>query len=144
MPWRAVGPPRLPGRVASWALPSALRGHRKPASCGLRAIWAGGLALLAAACGAGGPVLSAAAKQRFLDSVYGQAPDISTYRTSTQLISMGQAVCADLSSGASVQVVADRVPLVEGGDPLPPTYLGVVIYSAVRDFCPKFDKLLDQ
>jgi hypothetical protein len=85
-----------------------------------------------------------AAKQRFLDSVYGQAPDISSYRTGTQLISMGQAVCADLSSGASVQVVADRVPLVEGSNPLPPTYLGVVIYSAVRVFCPRFDKLLDQ
>jgi hypothetical protein len=144
VPSRAVGSRRLCGRLGGCAQLQPVRGVRKLRLRRLRVAAAGGIALVAAGCGAGGPVLSVAAKQRFLDSVYGQAPDISSYRTGTQLISMGQAVCADLSSGASVQVVADRVPLVEGSNPLPPTYLGVVIYSAVRVFCPRFDKLLDQ
>jgi hypothetical protein len=143
VPSRAVGSRRLSECVAACVKPSRL-GPRKAMPFGWRMAVAGGLGLLAAGCGGGAPVLSAAAKQRFLDSVYGQAPDISSYRTGAQLISMGQAVCADLSSGASVQVVADRIPLVEGGNPLPPTYLGVVIYSAVRVFCPKFDNLLNQ
>ena len=102
------------------------------------------LGVLAAGCGssAANPAASARAKQKFLDSVYGQAPDVGTYRTSTQLVSMGQAVCTDLSSGASVQEVADRMPLVEGNNPLPATDLGVVIFSAVKVFCPKYDKLI--
>lgn len=100
-----------------------------------------GFGLVAAGCGAAVAV-SPAEKQKFLNSVYGQAPDISSYRSSSQLVSMAQAVCADLSSGASVQVVADRLPLAEGSDPLPPTDLGIVIYSAVRVVCPKYDRLL--
>jgi hypothetical protein len=102
------------------------------------------LGVLAAGCGSSGanPASSAQAKQRFLDSVYGQAPDVSSYRTSTQLVSMGQAVCTDLSSGASVQEVADRMPLVEGNNPLPASDLGVVIFSAVKVFCPQYDKLI--
>jgi hypothetical protein len=143
VPSRAVG-----SRLLSWYVAACARasrpGSRKARPSGWRLAAAGGLGLLAAGCGGGAPALSVAAKQRFLDSVYGQVPDISSYRTGAQLISMGQAVCADLSSGASVQVVADRIPLVEGGNPLPPTYLGVVIYSAVRVFCPKFDNLLNQ
>jgi hypothetical protein len=99
--------------------------------------------LVAAGCGANAAV-SPSKRQKFLDSVYGQAPDISSYRTSSQLVRMAEAVCADLSSGASVQVVADRLPLVEGSVSLPPSDLGVVIYSAVQVLCPKFDRLLAQ
>jgi hypothetical protein len=103
------------------------------------------LGLLAAGCGgnAANAAASAEAKQKFLDSVYGQAPDVSSYRTGAQLVSMGQAVCTDLSSGASVQEVADRMPLVEGANPLPATDLGVVIFSAVKVFCPTYDKLIN-
>ena len=117
-------------------MPSRAGPLRKAAGIGV-------LGLLVAGCGAG-TVVSGPQRQDFLNSVYGQAPDISSYRTSGQLVSMGQAVCADLSSGASVQEVADRMPLVEGNDQLPATDLGVVIYSAVRVFCPKFDRLLNQ
>ncbi|MCL6091549.1 MAG: DUF732 domain-containing protein [Actinobacteria bacterium] len=102
------------------------------------------LALLAAGCGETGAIAaqSVAAKEKFLDSVYGQAPDISNYRTGAQLVNMGQAVCTDLASGASVEEVADRLPLVEGTNPLPATDLGVVIFSAVKVLCPKYDKLI--
>jgi Protein of unknown function (DUF732) len=123
VPSRAV----RPRRVATIAVLGLLTG-----SCGL----IGG-------CGTGTTV-SRPQRQNFLNSVYGQAPDIGSYRTSIQLVSMGQAVCADLSSGASVQEVADRMPLVEGSTELPATDLGVVIYSAVRVFCPRFDRLLNQ
>lgn len=125
--WSAYYPAVVAARRLRWRLVASLAGF----------------GLLASGCGATIAV-TPADKQRFLDSVYGQAPDISTYRTSDQLVSMAEAVCADLSSGASVQVVADRLPLVEGSVSLPPTDLGVVIYSAVRVLCPKFDRLLSQ
>lgn len=102
------------------------------------------LGLIVAGCGSNPArtAESAAAEQRFLNSVYGQVPDISSYRSGTQLVSMGQAVCTDLSSGAGVEEVADRLPLVEGTNPLPATDLGVVIFTAIKVFCPKYDKLI--
>jgi hypothetical protein len=87
---------------------------------------------------------STAADQAFLNSVYSQAPDIGGYRTGPQLLSLGQAVCTDLESGASVEVVGDRLPLLEGNDALPPDDLGVVIAAAVNKLCPKFHDLLGQ
>jgi hypothetical protein len=59
------------------------------------------------------------------------------------LISLGQAICSDLESGASVQELGDRLPLVEGNVTLPPGDLGIVISAAVDVMCPKFHKLLD-
>jgi hypothetical protein len=79
-----------------------------------------------------------------LDSVYTQAPGINAYRTGSQLISFAQAVCSDLSAGASIEQVADRVPLASGSVALPTTDLGVVMTAAVNVFCPKFDKLLGE
>ena len=84
------------------------------------------------------------ADQQFLDSVYSQAPDIGSYRTSSQLVSLGQAICSDLSSGASVQQIGDRIPLVEGDVALPAIDLGAVISGAVNVLCPKFHKLASQ
>ena len=78
----------------------------------------------------------AKADGEFLDSVYSQATDIRAYRTGAQLVSLGQAVCADLSSGASVQEIGDRV--LEGGETLSPADLGAVISAAVNVLCPKF------
>jgi len=103
------------------------------------------IALVPALIGSCGGHSSAAARardQQFLNSVYSQAPDISSYRTSTQLVSLGQAICQDLEAGASIQTIGDRVPLVEGSVSLPPAELGVVISSAVAVFCPRFAKLL--
>ena len=102
------------------------------------------IAVLGALLGScGGPgATNAKAEERFLDSVYSRAPDIGSYRTGPQLLSLGQAVCQDLESGASVQEVGDRVPLVEGNVLLPPADLGVVISAAVAVLCPRFRKLL--
>ena len=57
-------------------------------------------------------------------------------------MSLGQAICGDLESGASVEELGDRLPLVEGDVTLPPGDLGVVISAAVNVMCPKFDKML--
>jgi hypothetical protein len=102
-----------------------------------------GLAAAVAGCGAA-PGLSGAARQSFLNAVYGQAPGIGSYRTGTQLVAMGQAVCTDFESGAGVQQVADRVPLVEGSAALPAADLGVVMSAAVGSICPQFRRLLGQ
>ena len=118
---------------------------RVASRAGIRAVLAvATLGMLAGGCGGAAPnaAASVAAKQDFLNSVYGQAPDISSYRTATQLVNMGQAVCTDLSSGASIQEVADRLPLTEGTNPLTATDLGVVIFTAVKVFCPKYEKLI--
>ena len=104
-----------------------------------------GASLAGALTGCGGhSSANPRATQAFLNSVYSNAPDISSYRTSTQLVSLGQVVCDDLESGASVQEVGDRVPLIEGNVLLPPGDLGVVISAAVAQLCPHFRSLLDQ
>jgi hypothetical protein len=107
--------------------------------------------MVAAAVLAGGGVLDGCGRhvvtsdqydKAFLDSVYSQAPGIGGYRTGPQLISLGLAICGDLESGASVEELGDRLPLVEGDVTLPPGDLGVVIASAVGVMCPRFKKLL--
>jgi Protein of unknown function (DUF732) len=108
-----------------------------------RTVALAGLGLALAGCGAGAPT-DIQAEQRFLNSVYTQAPDISSYRTSSQLVSLGQAICQDLEAGASVQEVGDRVPLVEGNVALPPSDLGVVISAAAALLCPKYQQRLGQ
>lgn len=101
--------------------------------------WAGVVVLcaLVSACGA---VSSASTRldEEFLNAVHSQAPDIASYRNDSQLVSMGQAICADLGSGASVQEVGDRIPLVEGSVSLPSDDLGKVITAAVSELCPKY------
>jgi hypothetical protein len=101
------------------------------------------VATTCSACGGGGG-LSVATRQSFLDTLYSQAPDISSYRSGSQLVSMGQAVCSDLEAGANVQEVADRVPLSEGNLALPTDDLGVLMSAAVGSICPKFRNLIGQ
>jgi Protein of unknown function (DUF732) len=95
-------------------------------------------------CGSSRATTSPKADQAFLNSVYSQAPDIGSYRSSSQLLSLGQVVCSDLESGASVQEVGDRVPIDEGTVSLPPGDLGIVISAAVDQLCPQFHKLLGE
>jgi hypothetical protein len=102
-----------------------------------------GLGFALAGCGTG-PATDIHAEEKFLNSVYTQAPDISSYRTSSQLLSLGEAICQDLEAGASVQEVGDRVPLVEGNVALPPADLGVVISAAAGVLCPKYQQRLGQ
>jgi hypothetical protein len=107
------------------------------------AVFGGSLAGVLTGCG-GSSTVNPRADQAFLNSVYSNAPDISSYRTSKQLVSLGQVVCGDLEAGASVQEVGDRVPLIEGNVLLPPGDLGVVISAAVSELCPQFRSLLGQ
>jgi hypothetical protein len=92
---------------------------------------------LVAGCGGGGGGFSQE-DQQFLSSVHVSAPDIGTYRTDSQLTRIGHAVCADFQAGASYEEVADRMPLVEGNNPLPSEDLGAVIDAAVQSYCPAF------
>lgn len=92
-----------------------------------------------AACGPAAP-LSSQARQGFLNAVYSGAPDVQSYRTGAQLVSMGQAVCLDLEAGANILQVADRVQVREGSSVLPTGDLGVVISAAVHSICPQFSK----
>jgi hypothetical protein len=103
----------------------------------------GSLASSLTGCG-GHSTINPKADQAFLNSVYSNAPDISSYRSGQQLVSLGQVVCNDLESGASVQEVGDRVPLIEGNVLLPASDLGVVISAAVTELCPQFRSLLGQ
>jgi hypothetical protein len=99
------------------------------------------LAALVSGCG-GRAATGDHDQKAFLDSVYSQAPGIGSYRSGPQLVSLARAVCGDLESGASVQELGDRLPLVEGSVTLPPSDLGVVISAAVNVMCPQYDKLL--
>ena len=62
-------------------------------------VFAGALAGSLSGCGGGHSTASPKADQSFLKSVYSGAPDISSYRTSKQLVNLGQVVCDDLESG---------------------------------------------
>ncbi|MGC8628439.1 MAG: DUF732 domain-containing protein [Acidimicrobiales bacterium] len=99
------------------------------------------LALLVTACGSSS-TLTAEKEQAFLDEVHGAAPDIAGYRSNSQLVSLGEAVCTDFQSGATVQQVADRVPLYEGQPALPSDDLGAVMAAAVDQLCPKYHGVL--
>jgi Protein of unknown function (DUF732) len=107
------------------------------------AVLGGALAGSLAGCGSH-PTANPKADQAFLNSVYSNAPDISSYRNGKQLVSLGQVICGDLESGASVLEVSDRVPLIEGNVLLPPGDLGVVISAAVSQLCPQFKSLLGE
>jgi hypothetical protein len=99
------------------------------------------LALFVTACGSPSP-LATERDQAFLNEVHGAAPDIAGYRSNSQLVSLGEAVCTDFQSGATVQQVADRIPLYEGQPALPSDDLGAVMAAAVDQLCPKYHGVL--
>jgi hypothetical protein len=94
-------------------------------------------ALVAGAC-SGATGGNSAADQAFVAAVHLGAPDISSFRSNTQLIRLGHATCDAFKSGASYQQIADRMGLLEGRNPLPSQDLGVVVSSAVDSYCPQF------
>lgn len=101
------------------------------------------LALVATACGhTATAAVSSTAKSAFLNEVHLQAPDVSSYRGNTALLRLGQAACEGFSSGASYQILADRLSLSEGAHVLPTSDLGAVITAAARHLCPKFAPLV--
>lgn len=90
-------------------------------------------------CGGGG-VSSAKlqAQDNFVSEVHAAAPLIGSYRSDVQLVRLGNAACDGFRSGASYQVIADRLTLNEGRKPLPPDALGAVMTSAVSALCPEY------
>ena len=95
-------------------------------------------AVTAMGCGSTNKAKDAQANLAFLSAVHGNAPDIGTYRSDTQLVELGNAVCEDLSSGVSSQQVADRIETVDANNPLPTEDLGAVMAAAGQALCPKY------
>jgi hypothetical protein len=132
--------------------PSPLRRGRRPPCRHLRpgpsapGPSAPGLALLGlvvlllAGCGGSG-VATRQAQQSFLGSLHDQIPDINLYRSDTSLVRLGDAACADFSSGASFEAVAEQLQLTDGN--FPTAALGSLITTAAEDLCPKYRALVD-
>jgi hypothetical protein len=96
-----------------------------------------GAAVLLAGCG-GGSGSSSQADAGFLSAVHVAAPDVSQYRTDTELVRLGHAACDEFRGHASFLQIADRLALEEGSNRLPSQDLGDVITAAVDAFCPQF------
>lgn len=99
------------------------------------------LGLTLAGCGGGTSPATRRADQAFLAQVHQNVPDIGTYRSDSQLLHLGHAVCDDLSSGASLLQVADRIGTVQISDPLPSEDLGSVMSAAGTVLCPRYASL---
>ena len=91
---------------------------------------------LVAGCSSGGQ--NSAADQAFLGEVHGSALDIGTYRSDSQLILLGQAVCDKFQAGVSYEAVADQLGIAPGADTLPTADLGTVITAAADQLCPQY------
>jgi Protein of unknown function (DUF732) len=103
------------------------------------AVLVAGVALFTSACGGSGHSSQDAAENTaFLSSVHDAAPDIGTYRTDPQLVSLGHAVCEGFQSGTTYEQLADRLAQLQGSDTLPSQDLGAVIVASVENFCPKY------
>ncbi len=96
------------------------------------------IALCVSACGSSSHGNQDEANSSFISAVHDASPDISTYRTDDQLISLGHAVCEGFQGGASYQQLADRLAQLQGSNTLPSQDLGAVIVASVDNFCPKY------
>jgi hypothetical protein len=101
------------------------------------------LVVVTAACSAhAASNTESTADQAFLSEVHAAAPDVSSYRSDVALVRLGRAACDGFSAGASYVVLADRLALQEGSDPLPAADLGAVISGAARELCPRYENLV--
>ncbi len=90
-------------------------------------------AVVAGACsGSSGP--PPAATQAFLQVVHAAYPSVNQQRSDESLVRLGEAACAEFSSGASFVAVAGQ--LQSSG--LAPEELGTLLTAAVDDLCPKY------
>lgn len=97
------------------------------------AVAAGGAILVG--CGSGSGTGSGSAPA-FLQQVHARAPDIGNYRSDSDLVKLGRAVCNELAAGASREQVADRQ--AGSSKALPSEDLGAVITAATQTLCPKY------
>jgi hypothetical protein len=101
------------------------------------------VALVVAACSASHPSAARrAAEQRFIDGVHLNATDIGQFRTDSQLVKLGNAVCDGFQANASIQQIADLMERT-GARNLPPQDLGAIISTAVKDLCPAYSGRLN-
>jgi hypothetical protein len=99
--------------------------------------------MIVAACGATQPsAAQKAAQQHYIDGVHLNATDIRQFRTDSQLIKLGNAVCDGFRANASTQQVADLMERT-GGQNLPPQDLGAIISTAVKELCPAYSGRLN-
>jgi hypothetical protein len=99
--------------------------------------------LALAGCGSRNSPAADAANRVFLSQVYVAAPDVGNYRSDVQLERLGHAACDGFHSGASYEELADRLPLLEGSNPLPSADLGAVIDAAVQAYCVQYRGMIE-
>lgn len=95
------------------------------------------LALALPGCGSG-TSSNPAQDSAYLAEVHDAVPEITAFRSDTQLIRLGHAACDGFAAGASYAQLADRLALLEGARPLPSEDLGAVITSAADNYCPEY------
>jgi hypothetical protein len=98
--------------------------------------------LALAGCSRANPTATDTANRAFLSEVQVAAPNIGSYRSDVQLERLGHAACDGFRSGASYEELADRLPLLEGSNPLPSADLGAVINAAVDAYCIQYRSLI--
>lgn len=91
-------------------------------------------AAVAAGCGASAGAGSAATLG-YLQQLHGADPQINQARSDQSLVRLGQAACADFSSGVPFASVAEQLQSTAG---LSPEELGTVLTAAVDNLCPKY------
>lgn len=77
---------------------------------------------------------SPAAQQAFLGALHAADPQINHVRGDQGLVRLGEAACAEFSSGASFETVAEQ--LQSSG--LPVRDLGTLLTAAADDLCPRY------
>jgi hypothetical protein len=91
------------------------------------------VAVLVTGCGAR---VSSTARDGFLAAIHDEIPNINHYKSDTSLVRLGQAACAELSSGASFGTVTNQL---QGSSPsLPLVDLATVVRAATSELCPRY------
>jgi hypothetical protein len=91
---------------------------------------------LLGACGSSSSPGTAAADQAFLAVLHSADPQINLERSNQALLRLGEAACAEFSSGASFASVADQ--LQAGAAGLSTEDLGTLLTAAANDLCPRY------
>jgi hypothetical protein len=110
---------------------------------GRAAVTAAALAILVGCSSGQESAARRAADRHYVDGVHNTATDIGSYRTDSQLIKLGHAVCDGYRAHASTQQIADLLERTSGGRSLPSEDLGAVISTAVADLCPAYASRLN-
>lgn len=108
----------------------------------MRDLFGGAMLVVVVAGCHSGTAAPSSADQAYLSEVHGDAPDIGSVRSDTQLVRLGHVVCDDFRAKASYEEVADRLSIEAGSDALPSADLGAVITSAADNYCPQYRNLV--